>query len=154
MPKPKSSKPTKAVIASSSETASVPTATTLVPEWPSFKPTLPVLDLAPELHPATSKIILVPSFFPRNLCRDYVSFLKTLPLQATPAKPKRGEAVRVNDRFQVNDEMFATRLWEKTGLKEVLLENEDVKDLWEVSMSGFNGKMQSLPLACQGFSSA
>lgn len=101
-----------------------------LPSWPPFKPKLPVVDLELQLHPATSKIVLVPSFFPRSLCRDYVNFLKTLPLQTTPGRPKRGEAVRVNDRFQVDDDAFALRLWEQTGLKEAILHSEELKDLW------------------------
>lgn len=48
----------------------------------------------------------------------------------TPSRPKRGEAVRVNDRFQIEDAAFARRLWEQTGLREALLQGEDVKDLW------------------------
>ncbi|KAF3068542.1 hypothetical protein CFAM422_007758 [Trichoderma lentiforme] len=68
------------------------------PSWPVFKPPLPVVELYPELHPANSHIVLLSSFFPRSLCRDYVAFLKTLPLQTTPSRPKKGEAVRVNDR--------------------------------------------------------
>ncbi|KAF4998166.1 hypothetical protein FGRMN_3370 [Fusarium graminum] len=99
------------------------------PSWPPFKPALPVADLSPVPHPLTSKVVLIPSFFPRSLCRDYVSFLKTLPLQTTPGRPKRGDAVRVNDRFQVDSQDFATRLWEQTGLKEVLLEG-DVGEQW------------------------
>jgi hypothetical protein len=52
-------------------------------------------------------------------------------MQTTPSRPKRGEAVRVNDRFQVEDPLFARRLWEQTGLKEALLEdNEHLRDLW------------------------
>lgn len=75
-------------------------------------------------------IALIPSFFPRSLCRDYVSFLKTLPLQTTPSRPKRGDAVRVNDRFQIDDPAFAQRLWEQTGLQEALSESEDLRHLW------------------------
>ncbi|CAF3480743.1 unnamed protein product [Fusarium graminearum] len=101
------------------------------PSWPVFKPPLPVVELAPEPHPLTSKVVLIPSFFPRSLCRDYVAFLKTLPLQTTPGRPKRGEAVRVNDRFQVDSQDFATRLWEQTGLKEALLQG-DVEEKWYV----------------------
>lgn len=100
------------------------------PSWPQFKPALPVLPLAPTTHPDTSKIVLLNNFFPRSLCRDYVSFLKTLPLQTTPGRPKRGEAVRVNDRFQVDDAAFAERLWSDTGLKEAILGDEELKDLW------------------------
>lgn len=121
-PKPKSTKPSKV---SAVTPQPVP-----LPSWPVFKPPLPVVDLTPQLHPLTPKIALIPFFFPRSLCRDYVAFLKTLPLQTTPVRPRRGEAVRVNDRFQINDPAFAVRLWEQTGLKEALLEGEDVKDLW------------------------
>lgn len=101
------------------------------PNWPPFKPALPVVQLnleapAPGLE---EKIILVRNFWPKNLCRDYVNFLKTLPLTTTPGKPKRGEAVRVNDRFQVDDFRFSQRLWLETGLKDALLE-ESFSHLW------------------------
>ena len=109
-------------------------ATAPPPAWPVFKPPLPVVDLVPELHPSNPNIALLPSFFPRSLCRDYVSFLKTLPLQTTPGRPKHGEAVRVNDRYQIDDPAFARRLWEETGLRETLLDEgggaEHLKHLW------------------------
>lgn len=124
MPKAKNLKASKAVVPSPQPPAASP------PSWPNFKPPLPVVDLSPVLHPSTSKIALIPSFFPRSLCRDYVSFLSGLSLQTTPSRPKRGEAVRVNDRFQVEDARFAQRLWEQTGLREALVEGEDVKNLW------------------------
>ncbi|OAQ86446.1 prolyl 4-hydroxylase, alpha subunit [Purpureocillium lilacinum] len=126
MPKPKASSKQSKPGASTPQT--IPT--TSPPNWPQFKPPLPVVDLTPELHPATSKIALIPSFFPKSLCRDYVTFLKTLPLQTTPGRPKRGEAVRVNDRFQIEDHAFSQRLWEQTGLKEALLDNEELRELW------------------------
>lgn len=122
MAKPKGAK-------SSKPQPTVPQQPPIVPSWPAFKPPLPIVDLTPQPHPLTSKVILVPSFFPRSLCRDYVAFLKTLPLQTTPGRPKRGEAVRVNDRFQVDSPDFARRLWEETGLREVLSEG-DVDKLW------------------------
>ncbi|KAJ4140247.1 hypothetical protein NW768_001603 [Fusarium equiseti] len=123
MPKPKNKASKPGQVEALATTSQAP------PSWPAFKPPLPVVDLSPEPHPLTSKVILIPSFFPRNLCRDYVNFLKTLPLQTTPGRPKRGEAVRVNDRFQIDSQDFAMRLWEKTGLKEALLEG-DVDDKW------------------------
>lgn len=43
----------------------------------------------------------------------------------TPGKPKKGDAVRVNDRFQVVDEKFAERLWVETGLRELVCGNGD-----------------------------
>ena len=126
MPKPKSSKTSK----TSKAPVGTPQPPPPRPSWPVFKPPLPVVDLTPQLHPSTPSIALIPSFFPRSLCRDYVAYLKTLPLQTTPGRPKRGEAVRVNDRFQIDDPAFAIRLWEQTGLQEVLSKGEDVKHLW------------------------
>jgi hypothetical protein len=101
------------------------------PNWPMFKPKLPVTHLT--LEDATSdladKVVLINNFWPKSLCRDYVSFLKSLPLVTTPARPKRGEAVRVNDRFQVNDPTFSRRLWLDTGLKDAILDHS-VAHLW------------------------
>lgn len=71
-----------------------------------------------------SRVVLLRNFWPKALCKDYISFLRTLPLVTTPGKPKRGEATRVNDRFQVQDQAFANRLWVETGLKGVLLRDE------------------------------
>jgi hypothetical protein len=65
--------------------------------------------------------VLIRNFWTSKLCRDYVSFLRGLPLVTTPGKPKKGDAVRVNDRFQVLDEGFARRLWEETGLRGLVL---------------------------------
>lgn len=129
MPKAKSSKSSASAPQAASQAA---------PSWPVFKPPLPVVQLYPELHPATSNIVLVSSFFPRSLCRDYVAYLKTLPLQTTPSKPKKGEAVRVNDRFQISDPDFARRLWDTTGLKELILEDESIKSLWGGEPMGLN----------------
>lgn len=101
------------------------------PSWPPFKPPLPVTDLRLELPVPTldDTIAVVRNFWPRSLCRDYVTFLQDLPLTTTPGRPKRGEAVRVNDRFQIDDFQFAQRLWLETGLKELLLE-DSVSHLW------------------------
>ncbi|KAK5998749.1 hypothetical protein PT974_01131 [Cladobotryum mycophilum] len=126
MPKPKPSKPSKT--SSSTSQPPQPSQIATPPPGPTSNP-LPVTDLTPSLHPSTSKIALIPSFFPRSLCRDYVTFLKSLPLQTTPTRPKRGEAVRVNDRYQIDDPVFAKRLWEMTGLKNAL-SGDEVRDLW------------------------
>src|ERR1700738_4262878 len=80
------------------------------PNWPPFKPSRPTSDLT--LHTLVdSQIILIHNFFTSTLCKTYVSFLKTLPLVTTPGLPKRGDALRVNDRFSVLDSAFANRLW-------------------------------------------
>ena len=52
----------------------------------------------------------------------------------TPGKPKKGDAVRVNDRFQIDDPGFANRLWLQTGLKELVL-GEDEEDGEEGGMT-------------------
>ena len=54
-----------------------------------------------------------------------MEFLKGLPLTTTPGKPKKGDAVRFNDRFQVSDERFAERLWGETGLRELVCGGEE-----------------------------
>lgn len=110
MPKPKP-KPQK-----QPKTQPSPAPTTGPPSWPPIKHALP---LHAEPHPAApDKILLVPNFFPPSLCRTYLSFVRGLSLATTPGKPKRGDAVRVNDRFQVDDEAFAARLFD--GIKGVL----------------------------------
>lgn len=90
--------------------------TTSKPNWPPIRP-LPhpsSLTLTPLLH---DQIYLIPHFLTAPLCKTYVSFLASLPLATTPAaRPKKDEAVRVNDRFQIQDERFAEMLWEGTGL--------------------------------------
>lgn len=94
------------------------------PSWPPIKP----LPLHAEPHPsAPDKILLVPNFFPPSLCRTYLTFVRGLTLATTPGRPKRGDAVRVNDRFQVDDEAFAGKLYEV--LKGVL-HDPQYADLW------------------------
>lgn len=89
------------------------------PNWPLFKPLLPPSDLYLETL-VGSQIVVVRNFWTSTLCKDYVSFLRSLPLVTTPGKPKKGDAVRVNDRFQITDPAFANRLWLETGLQELV----------------------------------
>lgn len=89
------------------------------PDWPAFKPLRSVEDLVLETI-VDSQIIVVKNFWTSTLCKNYVSFLKTLPLVTTPGAPKKGEALRVNDRFQCQSEAFANRLWVETGLRELI----------------------------------
>ncbi|KAI1463700.1 uncharacterized protein F4812DRAFT_463528 [Daldinia caldariorum] len=109
------------------------------PSWPPFKPPLPIVQLNPEapVPGLGDKIILLRNFWPKTLCRDYVNFLKTLPLATTPGRPKRGEALRVNDRFQIDDARFAEKLWLETGLKDALLD-ESSRHLWGGDAVGLN----------------
>lgn len=66
------------------------------------------------------QIYLIRNFLPASLCKTYVSFLSSLPLITTPGKPKKGDAVRVNDRFQIQDAVFAENLWRGTALQELV----------------------------------
>lgn len=125
MPKPKSQPAAKA---KTSNTATALPPTAAPPAWPVFRPPLPLTDLQPEPL-LDSRVLLIRNFWSKSLCRNYLSLLRSLPLTTTPGKPKRGDAVRVNDRFQVHDQGFANRLWLETGLKQVLL-SEEWKDLW------------------------
>jgi len=93
------------------------------PNWPPLRPLIPASDLS--LEPLLDdQIYLIRSFFTSSLCKTYVSFLSSLPLITTTAagKPKKGEAVRVNDRFQIHDADFAESLWSSTALKQLLVE--------------------------------
>ncbi|KAI3321520.1 hypothetical protein HD806DRAFT_154765 [Xylariaceae sp. AK1471] len=114
-------------------------ATPQLPSWPSFKPRLPITQLIFDtpIPILQDQIVLLRNFWPKSLCRDYLTFLAGLPLTTTPGRPKRGEATRVNDRFQINDPQFAQRLWLQTGLKEAVLE-DSAKHLWGGEVVGLN----------------
>ncbi|KAI0975848.1 hypothetical protein F4678DRAFT_285114 [Xylaria arbuscula] len=107
--------------------------------WPPFKPNLPVTHLVLDTPiPAfRDQIVLLRNFWPKSLCRDYLAFLSGLPLTTTPGRPKRGEATRVNDRFQIQDALFAQRLWLQTGLRDATLD-DSVKHLWGGEVVGLN----------------
>ncbi|THC89536.1 hypothetical protein EYZ11_011016 [Aspergillus tanneri] len=89
------------------------------PNWPPLRPLIPSSDLS--LSPLLrDQIYLIPNLLPSSLCKTYVSFLASLPLVTTPGKPKKDEALRVNDRLQIQDETFAEMLWSETALKELI----------------------------------
>ncbi|KAJ5792930.1 Prolyl 4-hydroxylase alpha subunit [Penicillium pulvis] len=95
------------------------TNTPTIPNWPPLRPLLPAADLS--LVPLVpDQIYLIQNFLSSSLCKTYASFLASLPLTTTPGKPKKDEAVRVNDRFQVQDARFAEMLWSGTALKELV----------------------------------
>ncbi|APA15823.1 hypothetical protein SS1G_09309 [Sclerotinia sclerotiorum 1980 UF-70] len=121
------------------------------PNWPPFKPLMPSTNLTLETI-VPGQIITIPNFWTSTLCKNYVSFLKTLPLTTTPGKPKKGDALRVNDRYRVDDWNFAERLWRETGLKELLcgeiereyeeegekMSEEERRELWGGEIVGLN----------------
>lgn len=89
------------------------------PNWPPLRPLVPASDLMLDSL-LEDQIYIIRNFFTSTLCKNYVSFLSSLPLVTTPGKPKKGEAVRVNDRFQIDDAKFAEMLWSSTALKELV----------------------------------
>ena len=90
------------------------------PKWPRFNPLLPTSDLSLRTL-VEGQIVIVPNFWTATLCKTYVSFLSTLPLVTTPGKPKKGDALRVNDRYEIDDPDFAEKLWSSTALKDLVL---------------------------------
>lgn len=99
-----------------------------LPNWPALAPLVPSLDLSIE-EILQDQILVIRNLFTSTLCKTYVSFLSALPLTTTPGKPKRGEALRVNDRFQIEDHTFAQHLWSQTGLKQLVESHED-QTIW------------------------
>lgn len=94
------------------------------PNWPPLTPLVPAEHLFIETV-AADQILVIRSLFTANLCKTFVSFLSALPLTTTPGKPKRGEATRVNDRFQIDDPLFANTLWEQSGLQHLITSFDD-----------------------------
>ncbi|KAF9889145.1 hypothetical protein FE257_007634 [Aspergillus nanangensis] len=131
-----------------------PTPTQTIPQkpnWPPLRPLIPTTDLT--ITPILDdQIYLIPNFLPSSLCKTYVSFLSSLPLITTPGKPKKGDAVRVNDRFQVQDENFAEMLWSGTAMKELVTnriyaelerEREEAEtDIWGGKPLGLNANIR------------
>lgn len=127
-----------------SATVSAPVA---APNWPPLHPLIPESHLSlQEVLPG--QIVTISNLWTSTLCKNYVSFLSSLPLTTTPGKPKKGDAVRVNDRFQIDDPVFAERLWNGTALKNLVLgvhedeaqvmSSKDRQELW-------GGEVVSIP---------
>ncbi|KAL3453888.1 hypothetical protein BJX65DRAFT_301700 [Aspergillus insuetus] len=143
MPKPKSSKKDASRQSSTQQTQQSST-----PNWPPLRPLITSSDLL--LEPLLSdQIYLIRNFLPASLCKTYVSFLSSLPLITTPGKPKKGEAVRVNDRFQIQDATFADTLWRETALMELVTnfptEDEQplpLREIWGGEPLGLNANIR------------
>ncbi|PYH87946.1 hypothetical protein BO71DRAFT_404219 [Aspergillus ellipticus CBS 707.79] len=106
---------------------STPKPSSLNPNWPPLRPLVPSTSLT--LDPLLpDQIYLIRNFFPSALCKTYAAFLASLPLTTTPGKPKKGDAVRVNDRFQIQDVGFAEMLWSQTALSELVMHPGGVSD--------------------------
>lgn len=90
------------------------------PEPPASLSWPPLPALSPYNHITTSDIlpgqIVTLPLFSAQTCKSYINFLSRLNLSTTPAIPKKGEAARFNDRFEIWDEDFAEKLWAESGL--------------------------------------
>ncbi|GAA5955448.1 hypothetical protein JCM10213_000377 [Rhodosporidiobolus nylandii] len=80
--------------------------------WPAIPPPRAPLSLVEE----ADGILVVDNFFPPALRKAYLSFLRSAVKLEPPAPPKKGYAARTNDRFSLQDEAFAQRLWVDSGL--------------------------------------
>ena len=143
---PPKGKTTKHKPASTTATPKQATPQQATPDWPALSPLIPIESLA-LTSLLENQIITISNFWPSSLCAKYVNFLRSLPLTTTPGKPKKGDAVRVNDRFQIDDPVFAEYLWSQTSLKSlvenaivdgVALSDEAKKNLWGGEVLGLN----------------
>jgi predicted 2-oxoglutarate/Fe(II)-dependent dioxygenase YbiX len=58
------------------------------------------------------QIYTIADFFTLKECDNMIAYIESnIPLQTTPAIPKRGEALRSNDRISISDPDFAEVLW-------------------------------------------
>ena len=135
----KNDKKAKAPVKSSAKKGAKATPSVqLLPAWPVLKPLLPPIDLELESR-VQDQIFVVRKLFTASLCKKYVSFLAGLPLTTTPAQAKKGEALRVNDRFEILDPVFAELLFNSTGLKQL---TTDSKYDWGGDVCGLNPRIR------------
>jgi hypothetical protein len=83
--------------------------------WPTIPPPSSSLSLT---SLSSLGLLLIDNLFPPALRRHFITFIDNLSLDP-PRAPKRGEAERRNERFQVQDDAFAERLWRDSGLSKV-----------------------------------
>ena len=149
-PKAKSSKKQDGLAKSSNTTPTNSVASSKSPNWPPMQPLVQAADLSFNIL-LENQVLTIPRLWTANLCKNYVAFLSTLPLATTPGKLKKGEAVRVNDRFQVEDAIFAEQLWSGTALKELVekplldgkeLSHAETRELWGGEVLGLNGNIR------------
>lgn len=146
-PKAKKSKATSATAAPPVNNARK--AITSTRTWPVMSPVIPTDDSA--FATLLQDQILTVKLWTAGLCKSYRTFLGTLPLATTPGRPKRGEATRVNDRYQVDDEDFAAKLWSHTALQDLItspvidgvqLDDGDKRELWAGDVLGLNSNIR------------
>lgn len=101
--------------------------------WPSLEraPYAPPLELIRRYQ----GVVEVPHLFSSQQCKAWLSFFASAatPVRLTPSPAaKRGEATRTNDRFSVQDAVFAERLFHESGLAEALVDEQEegIGEFW------------------------
>ncbi|KAK4690620.1 hypothetical protein P7C70_g9534, partial [Phenoliferia sp. Uapishka_3] len=89
--------------------------------WPATPQTTGTFNT---IHPG---LIAIDNLFSRQTLKSWLTFLDspTSPItlqESLPGPPKKGNAARNNDRFGVQDDAFAKKLWEDSGLRELAQE--------------------------------
>lgn len=150
-PKSKSSSKQDGAIKGNKSKQSKTTAPNHFPvQWPPITALVPVEDLVLTTL-LKDQILTISRFWTSSLCKTYVNFLSTLPFSTTPSIPKRGEAVRVNDRYQIDDSEFAELLWSRTALKQIVehpvidgkkLDDGEKRRLWDGDVVGLNSNIR------------
>lgn len=150
-PKSKSSSKQDGAVKGNKSKQSKTTAPNQAPvKWPPITALVPVEDLFITTL-LKDQILTISRFWTSSLCKTYINFLSTLPFSTTPSTPKRGEAVRVNDRFQIDDPEFAELLWSRTALKQIVehpvidgkeLNGGETRRLWNGDVIGLNSNIR------------
>jgi hypothetical protein len=111
--------------------------------WPTIVP-LPYRS-NPEITTVLPSQILTLNLLTSSFSQQFLAFCQSQIsplLTTTPIKPKKGNAVRFNDRFQITDASFAESLWTKSGLKESVEsyeeEGKQPEDVWGGKPVGLN----------------
>lgn len=115
--------------------------------WPAIakSPYRPI----PEINTVLASQILTLDLFTSSFAQQFLNFCQShiAPLlSTTPIRPKKGDAIRFNDRFQVTDPSFAESLWRNSGLKEALElyeeEGKSSQDIWGGEPVGLNSNIR------------
>ena len=111
-------------------------------EWPPLRPLVPRSDLSLDIL-LTNQIAVIKTLFTSTLSKSLVSFLSKLDLITTPAKPRSGEAVRVNDRLEVKDNAFAQTLWQTSALEDLIRQSVTSGEAsWGGEVVGLNPRIR------------
>lgn len=111
-------------------------------KWPPLRPLVTRSDLSLDILLA-GQIVVIRKLFTSTLSKSLVSFLSNLDLITTPARPRSGDALRVNDRLEVNDNAFAQVLWQTTVLEDLVRQSAASGEAsWGGEVVGLNPRIR------------